>query len=931
MLSICSMLKCSILNGAVDLCFDNFVTYLSSTGESLIDYFILSNDLCQTSYVKSLKVLERFESDHLPISLELNIKDNPLENEKCQRKMSKLVWNKEKENQFLSEVNSEAASNAMALALNNIKHNINMSLDQFVSLLVSASQCMKREITLGGRSKAALTWFDEECYKGRQLVRAKLRKYRRTHNACDRNEYVQQRTDYKKLLKQKKQNFRKTKVEYLMKVIKQPSAFWNEIRKCVSYSRNRVSTNISREEWVNHFKGVLMKQKAETENDMNLNVPLVCDEVLDEEISEDEIKFAVSKLKNGKASGHDEILGEMLKSGHKQFEHYLLELFNEIFSTCQFPSAWTRSIIVPIHKKGDTECVQNYRGVSLLSIVSKCYTSILNRRLYEWAEDNGKLLENQAGFRRNYSTTDHIFTLYAITQKYLSKKGGKLYVAFVDLKQAFDTVDHTKLFNVLISNGISAKFLKAIMSIYKSMSAYVRVNHEITEEFVCERGLRQGCILSPTLFSLFINDVAKTVNENGKHGIQLLPGLLEAFILLFADDLALMSSTPHGLQNQLDSLAEACKCLGLEVNTTKTKVMVFRKGGFLGKHDKWYLGSEQLEVVNRYTYLGFVFTTTMSIAASVKSLALKGKQSTFNMLRATKKLEATSKDIVFKIFDVQVQPTLLYAAEMWGLLYEGNEIEKVHTYMCKRFLNVSVKTPNTLVYGELGRLPLKVYCFLRVINYWFKLLEMQPSRLPLQAYKMLFALDEQGKTNWVTKLRCSLFTLGFGYVWQNQGVGNKVHFRKSLKQRLVDVYQQEWFSDINSSQRFSLYKMFKHSFVFESYLDFVNIQSFRTILTHFRFGISDLKSHRNRYNTNDANNNCPFCINEDENEYHFLYRCPKYENIRPVILKNIENVHEQTHFNSLLLCEKENKTKQLSWFLFKAFDMRKLCIENGTN
>ena len=75
-----------------------------------------------------------------------------------------------------------------------------------------------------------------------------------------------------------------------------------------------------------------------------------------------------------------------------------------------------------IHKKGDVHCVDNYRGVSLLSIVSKCDTSILNNRLYNWAEDCEKITESQAGFRNGYSTTDHIFTLYAMTQKYLSKK-----------------------------------------------------------------------------------------------------------------------------------------------------------------------------------------------------------------------------------------------------------------------------------------------------------------------------------------------------------------------------------------------------------------------------------------------------------------------------------------------------------------------------
>ena len=123
----------------------------------------------------------------------------------------------------------------------------------------------------------------------------------------------------------------------------------------------------------------------------------------------------------------------------------LTKLFNRIFETGEMPESWTKSVIVPIHKKGDVNSTNNYRGVSLLSIIGKCFKYILNQRLTKWAEENNKISEEQAGFRKGYSTIDHIFTLYAMTQKYLSKRGGKLYVAFVDLRRAFDSVKHDTL------------------------------------------------------------------------------------------------------------------------------------------------------------------------------------------------------------------------------------------------------------------------------------------------------------------------------------------------------------------------------------------------------------------------------------------------------------------------------------------------------
>ena len=148
---------------------------------------------------------------------------------------------------------------------------------------------------------------------------------------------------------------------------------------------------------------------------------------------------------------------------------------------------------------------------------------------------------------------------------------------------------------------------------------------------------------------------------------------------------------------------EMCKQLGVEMNTSKTKAMVFRNGGFLAKNEKGYLSSEQLEVVKRYEYLGFTFNTAMSTTQSSKQLALKGNKASFDMVRAMNKLEVATKNIFFKRFDSQSQRSLLYASEVWGLLVTDDHVKKVHTYACKRFLNVSLRTPNNFVYDELGR------------------------------------------------------------------------------------------------------------------------------------------------------------------------------------------------------------------------------------
>ena len=201
----------------------------------------------------------------------------------------------------------------------------------------------------------------------------------------------------------------------------------------------------------------------------------------------------------------------------------------------------------------------------LLSIVSKVFTAILNKRLYAWAENEEKISKEQAGFCKGYSTIDHIFTLITMVKSKLdSRRGGKVYVAFIDYKKAFDTVDRDKLWETLEKIKTSSKMVNILKAMYFSVQSCVRWGANISDFFAiaCPQGEKQGCLLSPLIFSLLISKVADFVRRSGKHGIQLLPGHDEIFSLLFADDIVLVSSTPSGLQNQINSLEKASKSLG---------------------------------------------------------------------------------------------------------------------------------------------------------------------------------------------------------------------------------------------------------------------------------------------------------------------------------------------------------------------------------
>ena len=152
------------------------------------------------------------------------------------------------------------------------------------------------------------------------------------------------------------------------------------------------------------------------------------------------------------------------------------KLFNNILNSGIYPSMWCEAILCPIYKQGDKSVEKNYRGISLLNSMSKIFTKIMLDRLTEWAYVNEKEQEEQAAYKTGYSTIDHIFTMQAIVQQYLTKKKGRFYCIFVDFSQAFDTIVHKHLWYKIIRSGIHGKFLNVLRSMYGQLTSCDKTN-----------------------------------------------------------------------------------------------------------------------------------------------------------------------------------------------------------------------------------------------------------------------------------------------------------------------------------------------------------------------------------------------------------------------------------------------------------------------
>ena len=243
-------------------------------------------------------------------------------------------------------------------------------------------------------------------------------------------------------------------------------------------------------------------------------------------------------------------------------------------------------------------------------------------------------------------------------------------------------------------------------------------------------------------------------------------------------------------------------------------------------------------------------------------------------------------------------------------------------------MGLDLRTPNHMVYGDLGRYPLSINSSVRSIRYWLKLCCMREERLPKQAFLMLLNSCIKSGRNWAERVKLCLFQLGFGYAWLNSGVGDEKHFLSLVKQRLTDCQIQEWNAKNNSSERYVWYSSFKQQFGLEDYMNTIDIKKFRDVLIRFRFGVNNLNNNK-RYN-NEVDSNCPWC-EECENEYHFLLQCPVYEKLRKrYILRYLSKTPGRLACKNIMQCKHSDVIRSLAMYIYYALQLREHKLEEET-
>ena len=267
-----------------------------------------------------------------------------------------------------------------------------------------------------------------------------------------------------------------------------------------------------------------------------------------------------------------------------------------------------------------------------------------------------------------------------------------LFSCFVDFRKAFDRIPRQKLFEKLRKEGIKGRFLEIVMSMYSKDKSAVKNNNKVTEAFPCYTGVKHGCMLSPTLFNLYLSDLLEFLNSPSSTDILLDDSERPKNCLLYADDLVIFSRSANGLQTLLNKLESYREKTELSVNLDKIKVMIFNNCGNSLNNYSFKYGVNKLNNVKSYKYLGMTLNTYGNFRLARKELKKVGLKAPYKLRKEMGDNFRENIMLTIKRFDALISPILLYGSEIWGVDCNGQiekEKEKVQIKFLKWLLGVN--------------------------------------------------------------------------------------------------------------------------------------------------------------------------------------------------------------------------------------------------
>ena len=364
-----------------------------------------------------------------------------------------------------------------------------------------------------------------------------------------------------------------------------------------------------------------------------------------------EVRKIVLNLKN-KGSKLLDIHPSILKENIDIFSIHIADLYNFAIEVPGYPDALKVARVNPVHKSGPPEKIDNYRPISALPLFSKVFEKLTLFRMNSFITRQNILTPAQFGFRKGYSTTHAIIKLLShVVKAYHQKHYSACF--FLDLRKAFDTINHKLLLQKLEHYGFRGHSYRFLLSYYQNRKQYVHSNGYNSATLPVNCGVPQGSILGPLCFSIFINDLPLAVEEE---------------TILFADDAAFVITAPtlegllEKIRNLFSDLAAYLNINKLVPNASKSKLMMFTSKP-TSNLPVMLFGGKEIEWISEFKYLGLTITNSLNFTRHISNIALNVSRITGSIVNL-KSLFPTQ--ILIKLYYALAFPHISSHIIVWG-------------------------------------------------------------------------------------------------------------------------------------------------------------------------------------------------------------------------------------------------------------------------
>ena len=459
--------------------------------------------------------------------------------------------------------------------------------------------------------------------------------------------------------------------------------------------------------WTNYVESLIEENvKNKSFEDLPINRP----------ISDKEIDAVLKQLPNDKAEGRDRIPYEFIKLGGNAINQSFKAITHSIFQSETIPTSWNQLQTISLPKgKKNPEYLENKRGITLASNAEKVFERVIVNRVALVLP----FTEAQAGARKGRSTGDQIFTLKA-TLTHRIQNGQPIYLAFLDIKQAYDSVWKAAVMLNLWQKGVKGKVWRILKNLGDNLTTQIATRFGLTREIPIQESIRQGGVASGVEFASLID---QTETELQAKGLGIPIHHMRVSSLLLMDDIILLATSPQMLQNMLDTLDRVALQAHLKFSQLKSKVMVINAPSH--QPLEWFLGDLQLQETDEYTYLGEVIRNDMTMKGHLAHLVRRSfaVSATMFACAAEPVLDRIKMGTLLQLYQSCWIPSVLYNAETWLISKVMiKSVTQLQLNLLRRLLKVPTSTPKVALYGELGVLPIEQEIHKRQLGYLHNLL-----------------------------------------------------------------------------------------------------------------------------------------------------------------------------------------------------------------